>query len=679
MPQTFKQTTKTTLRPRLSPKQVEKLKQLQRIETIKNSHPRNAALERPMGELIDATFQFLKSMGLYGLGRSEVHPELAYHPEDQWQWDYAASTEDHPDLEEEKRDEWDLAVKLVKMQIEHRIDSSEIDAEALEQLLEMLDGFTDDEECDSASRKDKKEQAKGYIAGQYLTQEELPEELELVRRQLMQNTYPFGIGAANRWEYQSVLTKQMYELFSSSGKANQISEFSSGKMIADMVKRHGADATGGILQTLSTACQLTLEHYASHGGPRVIRGYVKAGGIAKATSCSRELADIVFTYYKELPTNPIEDVRGEYGSAKSKIPLDEQKVKGGMAEVDVTLDMESGNIGPVEIDGSLKRAIEDIQHCAADAELSFWRKQLENHNYMRKMQSVLPDDDLQQSYTFMSKKNAKKAGAEVKTDTFVAGLEVLRDCHEQQLSEALGNGKEIVEILEEQEQLTGKNAKLTHKTKQKPAGGIGDETSEAKHSWQVPAFELGLRTGLVSTAILLEQAEVKPKLVKGAVELQIAYLLSGDPADLSVLTTEKLMEHLGLDINVTTVRSTQRLLSSLKFRINGGYVRHIQSIMVANGARGRKTSSWNKKGYSKYNIMGFMKEIVEKSGIGTECPAQYILDKLYRNYRLGTVGIDEEGQPVYCVKDANGKTRYLGMPLRTVSKYRKELFEWGWV
>jgi len=64
--------------------------------------------------------------------------------------------------------------------------------------------------------------------------------------------------------------------------------------------------------------------------------------------------------------------------------------------------------------------------------------------------------------------------------------------------------------------------------------------------------------------------------------------------------------------------------------------------------------------------MGFMKDIINESGEGINCTATYIREKLICDYKLGIKSLDKDG-----------KVDFDGIPLRTVSSYKKKMIEWG--
>lgn len=514
----------------------------------------------------------------------------------------------------------------------------------------------------------------GFLNEQFRPQIETSSALELARQLVMRSMLPWGLGALDQWEYRAVLTAQLADVASMAASKAVLENIASGLLYLEVMEKYGAEYGQQLFEILAVACHHVWIQSKKYKGNCAFRGITRPGGIKSRTGCDDLMALAAFKCYKRLPTGPMADIDRREGGSKPKY----LKYRASIAEVNVWLEDDREPVP--ELTGELLRIAKEIQDPLIKPRIERYLPVLDDRGVLYDIHTLLLDEDLQEEITFVKALAHKGKQGELK-DSYATGCELLAEWCESKLGSALAEveDKVCVAVVDYADEGFKGALRKTARPIRKTAGGESDAQktiakakgteSSTKEFWTIPAYELAMRTGLAAYNVFLEQLEKKPRLAAALVAIQRKYIETNDPFTLVSVTTKDILEKAGIKVNKNTERQAQRLLQNLTLRVNNGPIIHAKTLHTGNSGKGMRVKSWwNQRGYSMYHIMGFIKPIVEESGIGVRCPASYIQEKLITRYRLGTKKLENDG-----------KISLTGIPLRTVSKYKKLMVEWGWL
>jgi len=473
-----------------------------------------------------------------------------------------------------------------------------------------------------------------------------PEYCEKIRQYIMSNCFPIGLGAKNTHEYRAVFSKALsdVELFSDFTEVErQLSKLYT-QIMTDLIIQYGEAKTIVITQELSNVAKHEYERACNYTGKGVMRGPSSISGIQKIVFCNDEIAGIVLELWNQLPEHPYQDFQGPQYQIK--------KVFGqyqGEAEVSLDWDEKSSSYRAT-IAENLMKFQEKVSDPYIKKQINAMRQIVNRGDLFANLEELLSSDFKQQ----LDKELTEKKGGVA--CTLLLGEEKLKKTSPDQLAEETAR---MMMYLDEAGKQKNKGEAKNAKTKQK----------------KDTALQALLKVGIGYFDGFSHKVEWNKKLAVALASIQREAIQTLDQDKIKRCTVKDVMKEADIEWSKSQERIVARYLngskktSGLVFNTEDGYTFRAKDLMSASGKTSggsaknkskQKKCWWNKKNYSRHQIIGFIRNILAEYGKEKNLSANKIRLRLIEDYGLGNVR-----------KNSEGKYVYEGIARKTVDEYRK--------
>jgi len=473
-----------------------------------------------------------------------------------------------------------------------------------------------------------------------------PEYCEKIRQGIMLNCFPVGLGAKNMHEYRAVFSKALsdMELFSAfTDVERQLSKLHT-QIMTDLIKQYGEKKTKLITQELCKLAKHEYERACNYTGKGVMRGRSSKSGIQKILFCNDEMAEMVLKLWTELPEGPYQDFQGP--QHQTKVDFGHYL---GEAEVSLVWDDKSSSYS-ASISEKLMKFQKKVSDPYIKKQINEMRKIVNKGEMFVKLDELLSSDFRQQ----LDKELTENKGGVA--CTLLLGEEKLKKTPSDKLVE----------------ETTRMMMYLDEAGKQKNKGKKKQAQTERTADTALQAL---LKVGIGYYDGFSHKVEWNKRLAVALVTIQREAIVTLDQDKIKRCTVKSVMEAADIEWSKSQERIVARYLngnkqtSGLVFNTEEGYTFKAKDLMSASG----KTSGgnvknkvkqqkcwWNKKNYSRHQIIGFIREVVAEYGQEKNLSANKIRLRLIEDYGLGNVR-----------KNSDGECFYDGIARKTVDEYRK--------